>query len=102
MRNSGRRVPTSPEHHPPATPSPACELLSRREQDGVIMTATRLAGCNGADWTRHVWWVRGRCVIVADQVEFKAAGDYVVFCTWRSPPPARLPGRVGPAGRGGS
>ncbi len=84
----------SPGRPSPSRPGPACELLFRREQAGTIMTATRLTGCNGADWTRYIWWLGGRAVIAVDRLRFTRSGRFAVLCTWRSPRPARLAGRV--------
>ncbi len=61
----------------------------------IGMTVTRLAGCHGATWTRHLFWHKqgGGSFVVIDRVEFEADGPYAVTCTWRTPGHAELIGR---------
>jgi outer membrane protein assembly factor BamB len=62
----------------------ACDLGT------VVLTKTTIPGYNGMDWSRHLVWLKGECVIALDRVTAQADGDYTLRCRWRSAGEAKL------------
>jgi outer membrane protein assembly factor BamB len=62
-------------------PLATVEYLDDGERLGLLMTET--AGYNGVDWRRHIFWGKGRYLLVMDQLRATAAGDYHSRCLWR-------------------
>ncbi|MBI5396546.1 MAG: VCBS repeat-containing protein, partial [Verrucomicrobia bacterium] len=58
--------------------------------DTAAFTRTTIPDYNGLDWSRHLVWLKGGCVLALDRAVAKAAGDYTVRCRWRSAGEAAL------------
>ncbi|UCH35828.1 MAG: PQQ-binding-like beta-propeller repeat protein, partial [Armatimonadota bacterium] len=78
-----------------AEPQPAaCEAAAVADFGHVAMTATRLPDYSGGDWTRHIFWLKGKYFAVVDTVRLQRDGQFAVFCTWRTPVAAALSGKA--------
>ncbi|UCH34864.1 MAG: hypothetical protein JSV65_00475, partial [Armatimonadota bacterium] len=65
-----------------AEPQPAaCEAVAVADFGHVGMTATRLPDYSGGDWTRHIFWLKGKYFAVVDTVRLQRDGQFAVFCT---------------------
>jgi len=65
-------------------PQKATRLDFAADLDTVAFTKTTIPDYNGADWSRHLIWLKGECVLVLDRVTAKTPGDYALRCRWRS------------------
>jgi len=50
----------------------------------MAVTATKVAGLNGVDWTRHIAYAAKDGFWAIDRLEVNTPGDYVFDCRWRS------------------
>jgi hypothetical protein len=50
----------------------------------MAATATKVAGLNGVDWTRHIAYAAKRGFWAIDRLDVKTPGDYVFDCRWRA------------------
>lgn len=56
-------------------------------------TRTVAPGYNGLDWTRDIFWVKGRFFLVADSLRLLEDADYDLRCLWRTLGEVRQDGR---------
>ncbi|MBU0607859.1 MAG: VCBS repeat-containing protein, partial [Armatimonadetes bacterium] len=60
-----------------ATLEPAFTRLdTHADLPGVGYTRTTVTDYNGADWTRHILWLKGEGFVVLDELTAREAGDY--------------------------
>ncbi|MBU0611185.1 MAG: carbohydrate binding domain-containing protein, partial [Armatimonadetes bacterium] len=60
-----------------ATLEPAFTRLdAHADLPGVGYTRTTVTDYNGADWTRHILWLKGEGFVVVDELTAREAGDY--------------------------
>ncbi|MSS70465.1 MAG: hypothetical protein EXS64_03145 [Candidatus Latescibacteria bacterium] len=65
-------------------PTPtAASLVLRAEMGRLAHTHTVARDHGTADWSRHLFWVRGAAFLVVDVLQTKRAGDYAFRCQWR-------------------
>ena len=81
-------------------PPCAAQLLLHHNDDDVGMVASRLAHLNGIEWTRNLFWRRGKYLAVIDHCNTEQAGRFSVNNLWWSPDAPRLVGTewIAPAG----
>ncbi len=60
---------------------------------GTSLTRTVAPGYNGLDWTRDIFWVKGRFFLVADSLRLLRDADYDLKCLWRTLGDIRQKGR---------
>ena len=76
------------------TPMPPLVGLKWAEAfDGTSSTRTVAPGYNGLDWTRDIFWVKGRFFLVADSLRLLRDADFDLKCLWRTLGEVRLDGR---------
>ncbi|MGI5816628.1 MAG: FG-GAP-like repeat-containing protein [Armatimonadota bacterium] len=59
------------------------ELVRADDLQHVSFAQTRLPQCNEAAWTRSVVWRPNDYVLVVDEIEALADGDFTLRCCWR-------------------
>jgi len=65
---------------------PVCTaLLAHADLPAAGFTKTRVKDWNGMDWTRSIFWRKGKCFAVIDEMEAKASGDFTFECVWKTP-----------------
>lgn len=65
-------------------PTPTAASLALRAEMGRLAHTHTVARDHGtADWSRHVFWVRGEAFLVVDVLQTRRAGDYAFRCQWR-------------------
>ena len=67
-------------------------LNYRSESAALGLVQTEVAGYNGVDWRRHIFWGKGRYFAVIDQLQCTEAGAYRCYCLWRLVGDAELKG----------
>lgn len=60
---------------------------------GTSLTRTVAPEYNGLDWTRDIFWVKGRFFVVADSLKLLRDADYDLRCLWRTLGDVRHEGR---------
>ena len=78
-----------------------CELLGKNETEAVGLLSSKLSNVNGADWTRHLVWLKGRGVLVLDEVVIRKAGEYTLTNRWRVVGACSVEGRTLTVNQGG-
>jgi len=82
-----------PEHHSSVVVAcdgasgkmPPLARLDWAEDFGPFaVTRTTVPGVNGADWSRTIFWKKGRCFLVADALLLRRDADYDLRCLWRA------------------
>ncbi|MBI2302076.1 MAG: hypothetical protein HYU66_24500, partial [Armatimonadetes bacterium] len=74
-----------------AVPSPAAaELLALHSGPRLGLTATKLPNAGPCDWTRHLFWRRGRRFVLIDLLRANRAGQAALTCSFRTPQRAEL------------
>ncbi|NLF16381.1 MAG: hypothetical protein GX595_03875, partial [Lentisphaerae bacterium] len=51
---------------------------------GGALVRSTLPDTNGCDWERTLLWLQDDCLVVADTLTARQAGDYDLRCTWRT------------------
>jgi len=65
-------------------PTPTAASLALRAEGGrLAFTRTAARDHGTADWSRHVFWVRGEAFLIVDVLQTRRAGDYAFRCQWR-------------------
>jgi hypothetical protein len=70
--------------------APVCDLLANLDSGPVAVAASRLRDYVASDWTRHVFWRKGRYHILIDVLTQTREGDFTATCTFRTPCAAEL------------
>ncbi|MBM3498209.1 MAG: hypothetical protein FJX74_06015 [Armatimonadetes bacterium] len=65
--------------------APACELVANLDVGPVAVVASRLRDYVAADWTRYVFWRKGRYHLLIDRLDRTREGDLSAICTFRTP-----------------
>lgn len=68
--------------------APACELVGNVDVGPIAVVASRLRNYVAADWTRTVFWRKGRYFVVIDLLTQTREGEFLATCTFRTPCPA--------------
>ena len=63
---------------------PLAALKWAEDMGEVAFARTVVAGYNGVDWTRDMFWVKGRFLLVADSLALLKDADYDLRCLWRT------------------
>ncbi|MBM3497100.1 MAG: hypothetical protein FJX74_00365 [Armatimonadetes bacterium] len=61
-----------------------CEQERFSDLGRAALSTTTLRNYAGADWRRHVLWLKGKCFIIADQLIAREAGAYSVRPIWQT------------------
>jgi outer membrane protein assembly factor BamB len=61
-----------------------CELERLADLPDVAHSTTTLRSYAGADWRRHIIWLKGLCFIVADQLIAREAGAFSLRPVWQT------------------
>ncbi|MBM3263529.1 MAG: PQQ-binding-like beta-propeller repeat protein [candidate division Zixibacteria bacterium] len=62
---------------------PLASLVYRQDSPAGGLLMTEAAGYNGVDWQRHIFWGKGRYLLVVDRLRATVVGDYRCRCLWR-------------------
>ncbi|NLF16877.1 MAG: hypothetical protein GX595_06415 [Lentisphaerae bacterium] len=78
-----------------SSPPPLADLdpsTGLADLPSVGFTKTSLLDYSGVDWHRQIAWVKGRYVVVLDELVAREAGEYTLRSHWRTPGAGRLEG----------
>ena len=64
---------------------PTCTALeAKADLPTVGMTRTMVADYNGANWYRNIFWFKGECTLVVDELEAVGPGQYTFLGNWKT------------------
>lgn len=61
-----------------------CERERLTDLDHAAVSITTLRNYAGADWRRHILWLKRRCFVVADQIIAREAGSFSFRPIWQT------------------
>ena len=77
-----------------STEMPSLVALKWAEDFGnAAFTRTVVPDYNGMDWTRDIFWLKGKFLLVADSLKLLRDADYDLRCLWRTLGKVRMDGR---------
>jgi len=78
----------------PDKPTALCDLEYAADHSRCGFVRSVMREVNGADWARGVVWLKDGWFAVIDSVRCREAGDFNLFCQWRTTAPSELDGRT--------
>lgn len=61
-----------------------CALEAQTDLPGTGLARSTVRNYGGADWSRNVVWLKGRCFVAIDSVKARTAGDYSFRTVWHT------------------
>ena len=60
------------------------EMQVSTDLPGMAISATKMSGYAGMDWTRTIFWLKNGYFVAVDRVQAREAGDYSVRAIWQT------------------